>query len=70
MQTFKDLELAIFQNDHAQKIKMNELWLEQQMMIHPVLDMSGDPVILSMNFMGIPVEFSEDIEDFELVVDT
>ncbi|QAS52785.1 hypothetical protein [Halobacillus litoralis] len=70
MQTFKDLELEIFQNDHAQKIKMNELWLEEQMMLHPVLDVNGDPVILSMNFMGIPVEFSEDVEGFELMVDT
>ncbi|MGP4061523.1 hypothetical protein [Halobacillus sp. H74] len=67
MLTFKDLELAIFQNDYSHKIKMNEQWLEKQMMLHPVLDVNGDPAILSMNFMGIPVEFSDDVKDFELI---
>ncbi|MBN9654712.1 hypothetical protein J0K78_10595 [Halobacillus sp. GSS1] len=66
MKMFKDLELAIFYNDDATKIKMNEEWLGDQIRYRPALDDQGDPLIMSMNFMGMPVEFSEDVEDFEL----
>ena len=66
MRLFRDLEMAIFYNEDATKIKMNEKWLGEQLSKRPVLDEQGDPLRMSMNFMGIPVEFSEDIEDFEL----
>ncbi|MYL50243.1 hypothetical protein GLV98_12165 [Halobacillus litoralis] len=66
MRLFRDLEMAIFHNDDATKIKMNEAWLGEQIRNRPVLDNQGDPLMLSMNFMGIPVEFSEDVEDFVL----
>lgn len=63
---FRDLEMAIFNNDDATKIKVNEEWLGEQIRNRPVLDDRGDPLMMSMNFMGIPVEFSKDVEDFEL----
>ncbi|WP_173915964.1 hypothetical protein [Halobacillus sp. Marseille-Q1614] len=66
MRLFRDLEMAIFYNDDATKIKMNEEWLGGQIKNRPILDAQGDPLMLSMNFMGIPVEFSRDVEDFEL----
>lgn len=69
MRVFRDLEMAIFYNDDATKIKMNEKWLEEQIRKQPVLDQQRKSLMLSMNFMGIPVEFSEDIEDFDLIVD-
>ncbi|SEH78641.1 hypothetical protein SAMN05192559_104110 [Halobacillus karajensis] len=70
MRFFKDLEMAIFYNDETTKIKINEQWFGEQIRKRPVVDEHGDPLIISMNFMGIPVEFSEDVEDFELIVET
>lgn len=66
MTTIKDLEMAIFVDDAATKIKMNEDWLEEQMTLYPVIDQQGDPLILSMEYMGMPVEFDNKVEDFEL----
>lgn len=70
MRGFRDLEVAIFCNDEATKIKINKQWFEEQIRNRPVVDEYGDPLILSMKFMEPPVEFSEDIEDFDLLFDS
>ncbi|MFG6117226.1 hypothetical protein ACGTN9_18900 [Halobacillus sp. MO56] len=56
MRLFRDLEMAIFYNDdEATKIKMNEKWLGEPIQNRPVLDDKGDPLMMSMNFIGISV---------------
>ncbi|MGP4060453.1 hypothetical protein [Halobacillus sp. H74] len=66
MRAFKDLEMEIFLNDDAAKIKMNEGWFGEQIRNRPIVDEHGDPLMMTLNFMGIPVEFSDEVEDFEL----
>lgn len=65
IKTFKDLEIAILYNgDTAMKILLNEIWVSKLTRAHPFLDVYGDPALLTMEFMGVPIEFNEKVKDF------